>query len=450
MILRTHVKRLAAAAALVWLATPSLHAITLNECIMSALLNNPDVQAATERVQAARAALGEARSAYYPMLGGSATYARTDNAPQAFMMMLNQRAVSMQSDFNNPSDTDNLALSLGLKYRLLDFGRRSLDTAMARDGAEISQLVLRGLQNELAHQVTRGYYTVLQAAAFVAVQEEAVQTIRESLRVANERLKAGGAVKTDVLNLEVQLAQANEELIRARNGVSLSQAALNTAIGTNLVSESALPAATEVPATPPPRQEDPAILRTRPELQAARKAAVLGQAGLQKARKQYWPTLNAFGSVDWNSDVSSDFERSYLVGVMAEADLFDGFRRKSAIAAARAQSRAAEAEVAKAVNNLALDLTAASLQAGEAWERLEVARKSVASAEEALRITRERYQQGATDLPELLTAQVGLTGTRTRNVAARYDYLTALSNLQRARGELVKTYVRDEKGTHND
>ena len=31
-------------------------------------------------------------------------YARTDNPPQAFMMMLNQRSVSMQSDFNSPPD----------------------------------------------------------------------------------------------------------------------------------------------------------------------------------------------------------------------------------------------------------------------------------------------------------------------------------------------------------
>ena len=419
-----------------------LRAVTLDDCIATALRNNPDVQAATERVQAARSALNEARSTYYPMVGGSATYARTDNPPQAFMMLLNQQRVSLQSDFNNPPDTDNLALSLGLKYRLFDFGRRSLDTDMARDGAAISQLVLQGLQNELIHQVARGYYGVLQALAYVAVQEESVQTLQESLRVAGERMKAGSALQTDVLNLDVQLAQANEDLIRSRNGVRLSLAALNTALGTNRVGSTDMPMAAELPANPPPEREDPAVLQNRPELQAARKGATVQRTALERTRRQYWPTLNAFGSVDWNSDVSSDFERSYLVGVMAEVEVFDGFRRQSATAAAKAQARAAEAEVAKAANTLALDLTAASIQAGEAWERLEVARKSIANAEEALRLTRERYQQGAADLPALLTAQTGLTGTRTRNVAARYDYLTALSDLQRARGELAPKYAR--------
>lgn len=437
------------AAALVACAHAAL-GVTLDDCIGTALRVNPDVRAATERVQAATAAIQEAQSAYYPMLGGSATYARTDNPPQAFMMMLNQRNVSMQSDFNNPPDTDNLALSLGVRYRLYDFGRRELDKQMAQGGAEISHLVLQGLQNDLIHQVTRGYYAVLQASAFVGVQEESAQSLQESLRVANERLKAGQTVKTDVLSLDVQLAQANEDLIRARNRVKLAIAALNTAIGTNVANSANMPAGVGQAGAPakglgtrPPVSEDFSVIRTRPELQAARRFAQIQQTGLQKARRQYLPTLNAFGSMDWNSDVSTDFERSYMAGVAAEIDIFDGFRRRAAVAGANAQQRAAEAEAEKAVNNLRLDLTAASIQAGEAWDRLEVVRKSIDNAEEALRITRERYQQGAADLPELLTAQVGLTGTRSRHVSALYDYLTARSNLERARGELIRRYVRN-------
>jgi outer membrane protein TolC len=421
----------------------AVRAVTLEACIAAALEGNPDVRAATERVQAAHAAIREAQSAYYPTVGASAGYARTDNPPQAFMMLLNQRSVSLQSDFNNPSDTENLALRLGAQLRLYDFGRRELDNRMARDGAEISRLVLEALQNELIHQVARGYYSVLQASAFVAVREESVQTFEESLRVARERLNAGGAVKTDVLNLEVQLAQANDDLIRARNGVLLSLAALNTAIGSDLAGPDNLPAGREPSADRPALGADAAAVQVRPEYGAAVRLADVRKAGALKARREYWPTLNAFGSTDWNSDVSADFENSYMVGVQAEVTLFDGFRREAAVTGAEARERAARAEVQKAVNALKLDLATASLQAGEAWDRLEVARKSIENAEEALRITREKYRLGAADIPELLTAQVGLAGTRTRNVAALYDCLTAFSNLERARGALVRHYVKE-------
>ncbi|MEI7435969.1 MAG: TolC family protein [bacterium] len=419
---------------------PGVQAVTLDECIGAALRNNPDLRAAAERVQAARAAIQEARSAYYPMLGASGTYARTDNPPQAFMMLLNQRNVSMQSDFNNPPDTDNLAISLGLKYRLLDFGRRGFDNKMAKGGAEISRLLLQGLQNDLIHQIARGYYSVLQADAFVTVQEEAVQVIRESLRVANERLSSGGAVKTDVLNLDVQLSQTRENLISARNRVKLAIAALNTAIGTNQVIAAPNLVKVGAPDGKPSESQEPAAIENRPELHAAWKMAEVQRTAIRKARSQYWPTVNAFGSVDGNSPVSTDFEQSYLIGVTAELDIFDGFRKHAVLAGAKAQSRVADAESEKVANNLRLDLTSASIQAAEAWERLDVARKSIASAEEALRITQQQYQHGAADIPALLTAQFGLTGTRTRNIAARYDYLIALSNLDRARGGLVKRY----------
>lgn len=428
----------------VLVSLPSAQGVTLDECINITLRNNPDLRGATERVHAATAVIREAKSAYYPMLGVSAAYARTDNPPQAFMMMLNQRNVSMQADFNNPPDTENLALSLVLKYRLCDFGRRGLDNEMVRGGAAISRLLLRGLQNNLIHQVTRGYYSVLQAGAFVSVQEEAVKTLEESLRVAGERLKAGGIVKTDVLNLEVQLARTKEDLIRARNGVKLSLAALNTAIGTNLVDLSSMPAKITPTDTRPPATEDLTVICNRPELQASRKAAEIQESALSRARREYFPTINAFGSMDWNSDVSTDFQSSYVVGVAAEVDLFDGFRRGAAVSGATARRREAAAGVEAAADNLRLDLTAASLQAGEARERMDVVQKSIESAEEALRITQQRYQQGAADLPELLTAQAGLSGTRTRNVAALYDYMIALSNLERARGQLVGRYVKDE------
>ncbi|MEI6970726.1 MAG: TolC family protein [bacterium] len=425
-------------------AIPATGAVTLDECILATLKNNTDIQAATERVQAAEAAIRAAKSAYYPMLGGAVSYARTDNPPQAFMMMLNQRSVSMQADFNNPPETENLALSLGIKYRLYDFGRSGLDVEMARGGAEVSRLLMRGLQNEMIHQVARGYFSVLQADAFVAVQEEAASALEEGLRVAYERLKAGGSIGTDVLNLEVQVAQARDDLIRARHGVKLAIAALNAGIGTNMVDASHMPLAMTPPDSPPRTTEDMGAAGNRPELKAARKVAEIRHAAVRKARREYLPAINAFGSLDWNSDVSSNFEESYMVGIVAEVELFDGFRRGATVSGSAALERAAEAEAGKALSSLQLDLTMAVLQAVEARERLEVVRKGIENAEEALRITQQSYQQGAAALSELLTARTGLSGTRTRNVEALYDYLIAISNLARARGELVNRYAGDE------
>ena len=105
---------------------------------------------------------------------------------------------------------------------------------------------------------------------------------------------------------------------------------------------------------------------------------------------------------------------------------------------------AARADEEKARLNLKLDLQQAFLGAQEAWERLEVVRKSLETAREARRIVQEQYQQGAADVALLLQTQVGVTATETRAAAARYDYLTALSNLQRAKGELGEDAQRSQ------
>ena len=110
--------------------------------------------------------------------------------------------------------------------------------------------------------------------------------------------------------------------------------------------------------------------------------------------------------------------------------------------AAKAEWQTAKNETLKARNNLRLDLHQAYLKAMDAWERLEVSEKSIESASEALRITSELYKQGVAEITVLLTAQVGLTTQKTRSVAAYYDYLTALSNYDRARGLGVERYLK--------
>jgi outer membrane protein len=423
------------------LLSSSALAVTLEECIETALKDNPDAQAAALRVESARAAIREAESAYYPQLTLSSAYARTDNAGQAMFMALNQRSLNMTApgfDINNPGDTENLRASVGAKMRLLDGGQRSLYRDMARLGADASRSQEEAIRNELIYQVTRGYYGVLQAQAFVKVQEETAGSLEENLRVANERFKAGSVVQTDVLNLEVKLAQAREDLIRAQNGAELAIAALNTAIGQDLIPQGPLAEKERTDLAPPPAALDADALEDRPELRAARLNTRIQEDAWKKSKRDYFPTVSAFGSVDWDSEVSTDFEQSYFAGAVAEWEFFTGFRRGASTASAKANYEAAKAQERKARDNLRLDLTQAQLAIKEAWERRDVASRSVTSAEEALRITQERYKQGAADITELLTAQVGLTATRTRNVAAYYDYLTAQANLKRAQGILAK------------
>ncbi len=419
--------------------------LTLDECLKTGLVSSPDIKAASSRLEAAKAGVKSAESAYYPWVTVSSMLARTDNPPQAFMMSLNQRMLNMADptfDPNNPKDTDNLRASIGLQYRLIDGGRRSLDRGMANLGALAVGEGLEVVRNELLHMITKAYYGSVKAKTFINVQEESVKSVEESLRVARERQKAGAALETDVLNLEVQLSQAKEDLVRARNGFLMAVAALNAAVGKDvataeniLISHAGLPeaACVTIPAS---------AAENRAEFKAMKIAAEMRGKALDKAKKEYFPTVNVFASSDWDSDVSSDFEQSYMAGVMVELNIFDGFRSRNAVGEAKAQAQAAAADQEKVLNNLKLDVVQACLEMKEARERVEVTGKGAVSAEQALKVTRDRYQNGATGVAELITAQTGLTAMKARDTAARFDYLIALSNLERAEGKLASKYEK--------
>lgn len=423
----------------------SSRAVTLETCIKTALENNPGIQAGITRIHEAKYMIKQAESAYYPRLYLSGAYSVTDNPPQAFMMSLNQKDLDMADpgfDPNDPDDTDNMRLSIGLKYRIYDGGVKSIHVQMAKESKQLRELGLRAVQNELIHQVTRGYYGVLQAQSFVAVQEESVKSLEENLRIATARFNAGSAVKTDVLNLEVKLAQAREDTIRAKNGVRLAIASLNTAIGSDLILTNGLPVPAREEIREKPESLDFSVIENRPELKVTHTLSNIKEHSYEKVSREHRPTMSAFGSYDLDSGDFSEFENSYLMGVMAEWEFFDGYQLQNKARVAKAQWQTAKKETLKARNDLRLDLQQAYLNAMDAWERLGVSEKSIESAGEALRITSELYKQGVAEISVLLTAQVGLTTQKTRSVAAYYDYLTALSNYDRARGLGVERYMK--------
>lgn len=442
---------LTVATAVAWLSVREVdgaEVVTLERCVENALQRGHKAAAAVSRVDAAEAAGVEARSAWYPRIYVAGSYLLTDNPPQAFMMTLNQRSLNMQDpafDPNEPDITDNMRWTLGLQYRVLDFARGPMvETAQQwRKAAEHRQ---EAVFNEVAHRVTERYYGALMARASVGVREESLKVLEESLRVAGERFKAGAAVRTDVLSLEVKVAEAKEQLIRARNGLLLAVASLNAvAAFRDPVEVGQLQDVVE-PAELPRPQADGWTVKDRPELKAMDSAVKAGAASERRAGMDRRPVVSAFGTLDFDSGNGSSRESSYFAGIMVEMDLFDGFRRSGSAERLKAERAALESDFADAVLSLGLELKQAQLQAEESWERLAVAKKSLESAQEALRMTRERYQQGASDVAELVMAQSGLTAILMSRTAAYYEYLTAMSNVQRAMGVRTTALARGKSG----
>ena len=268
---------------------------TLERALRHALTNSPDARLAQQRVAAAQAGLEQAKAVFWPHVQLQSSYAGTDNPMLVFGSILNQRAFSPGLDFNRVPDVDNLNVKGLLTVPLYSGGQMSSGRAAAKAATHAARYESEAVRDALAFEVVRTFHTVLKARAFVEATEAAAQAFEsDSGDCRKRRFDAGTLLRADVLDVEVRLAQAREDLVRARNALALSERTLRNLIG---LEDAEFVVAGEAPPVSVPTASDAA---ERPEAAALRHRRSAAEAGLRGARGGYYPKLSAFGSVDYD------------------------------------------------------------------------------------------------------------------------------------------------------
>jgi outer membrane protein len=400
---------------------------TLERAIAHALAQNPEARQAQQRVAAAQAGLEQAKAAFWPRVQLESSYAFSDNPMQVFGSILNQRAYSSSVDFNNVPDLDNFNAKGLVTVPLYSGGRNRAGRQSATASTEAARQDADAARNAVAFEVARSYYTILKTAEFVRAAEASAFSFRTNVAVARMRLAAGTLLKNDVLDLEVRLAQADEDLVRARNANALAKRVLRNLLG---LEQGDLVVQEEVPSVGVPESGD---FSRRPELAAARLRERAAEEQVNQARGGYYPRLSAFGSLDY--DYGWKYENgggSYTVGALVQWDLWDGNLTRGKVQEARA-NLALEREGQRKLR-LALDLEVeqARLNLNSAAGRLTVTERAVEQATESVRLTRTRFENGAALMTQLIDAETALVGARVRRAEALADQRIAVAALRKA------------------
>jgi outer membrane protein len=413
--------------------------LTLDQAIGLALTQSPDVGAAERRLEAAKALVTAAEAGFYPNINFGQQYTDTNNPVGAFMSVLNQRRFTFDFDVNNPPPTDNFNTKLSLTQPLFNGGRTVIGRRIAQTTMERSAEDLRRVHQDLRFEVTHAYFTILQAQELVKVQRDAIGQVEAQLALARTRFDAGTAVLSDVLNVEVRLAEVKEESIKAENRLALAKAGLNTILGVEIERDFILDPESRISPLQGRLEEAlKAALERRPELARMQKDVKVGEEQVRLAQTRYWPSLNVVAAYDLDSKNFARVEESWQVGVALQLNLFDGLATTAKVREARQHLEEVKALEQRLKLNLQLEAKEAFLSLQEARDRVQVAAKSVQQAEESLRIIETRYRGEIALITELLDAQVVLTGARTRLVTAHYAEQIALARLQRAMGEAIR------------
>lgn len=416
-------------AALTGLLASAAEPWTLEHALQEGLAQNPDARLAQQRIVAARAGLEQANAAFWPRLQFQSSYTRTDNPMQVFGSILNQRVYSSSLDFNDVPDVDNANVKGLLTVPLYAGGRNQAARDAAKANSQAARQDQEAVRNALGFEIARAFHTVLKTREFIQAAEAGVHAFESNLAVANKRLTGGAALKTEVLDIEVRLAQSREELVRARNAQALAERALRNLLG---IEQGEFTVADRAPVA---RAPDSGDFSGRAELGAARSRQRAAEQQVRSAKSGYLPRISAFGSLDY--DYGWKYENggeSYTGGALLQWDIWDGRLTRARVQEARANVEIAQEEERKLRLALDLECEQARLELKSATERLTVTEQVVAQATESAQITRSRFEQGMALSTQVIDAESALVAARVRRAEAEADQRIAVAALRKALG----------------
>ena len=181
------------------------------EYVKEAWEENPEIRAAEEAVEKARAGVAAAKTAYIPDITAFARHSYQDGVP--FLV----------HNFGT--------VGVNLNYTLWDFGkRRSAVRQNASQLAEAEQNLER-LKEEVAVAVTRDYNKLERTRSMVNVATQVAQLRQESERLATNQATQGVVLISNVRQATAANYEAKAELLQARLGYLLAWAELERTIG---------------------------------------------------------------------------------------------------------------------------------------------------------------------------------------------------------------------------
>jgi outer membrane protein TolC len=468
--------------------------ITLLDAVRSAITRHPALHTEEQQLQISRALRQQASSVFDDVLAGGLNQSHL-NSPLTKYQQSEALASGIQTTnlFSNLTDlnfgstkllrdgitfgptfdvgrtTDNLTNApgvnsshLGLQITLPLLRGRGREVVTSQENAagieiDATLLDLRQTVATLIANAASSYWSYVAAQKSLAVAMGSEQRGRQFLDNVQSLIDADQSPRSDIRNVEANLADRQATRILAQeNALEARQAlALNMGLGADSVSEqlSTLdefpePAAGFVPADDPAklkRYRDEALNR-RFDLQAADKrvveAKVLSKASFNLLKPQLDLTFSTGYSGLAEGTQASRYLYSPFTGVQgldAVAGVVYQFPHanslaKGKVAQATALLRQAEIHSQDLSRTVASSVTTSYSSLRNAVLRLEKARKSVAEFQAALEGEHEKLTLGIGSVVDILTVEDRLTTALQGEVQAQMSYAVALVTFRYATG----------------
>ncbi|WP_175711209.1 efflux transporter outer membrane subunit [Burkholderia ambifaria] len=364
--------------------------------------SNQTIAQSAAAYRQARALVAEARAAYFPTVGLTASGSRARSGRTS--------TSSSASGFGSSSSISNsYSVGLDASWEPDLWGKVSRSVSAQRAGEAAAAADLANARLSQQALLAQTYFQLRTSDALQRLLDDTVKSYGDSLKLTQNQYAQGVAARADVIQAQTQLQSAQAAAID--NGVARAQYehAIATLIGEPASTFSLPP--NPLTAQPPitPVDVPSALLERRPDIAAAERRAASANEQIGVAIAAFFPTLTLSATGGFQSSVWSQLftlpARFWTVGPQLAATLFDAGLRAAQTDAARAtydQDVAAyRLAVLTAFQDVEDNLASQRIFAQE----VDVQRQAVDSAEHALAIVTNQYKAGTVAYLNVLSAQ---------------------------------------------
>lgn len=337
-----------------------------------------------------------------------------------------------QINYAEPTNASYITLSLPL----YSGGKNEGNIEMAKINVTMAQLALLKTKQDVKLNTISAYYNVLSARKVQAVDQETVDNYTLHLNNVKAQYSVGNIAKSDVLASEVELLNAQQTLLKAKNSYDT---AVNTL--TKLIrwkSTEPLEFVDDFQYVPVDQTMDQCITYAqehRPDLKKYKFSIKEAEKDVEVVRADQKPSVSLTAATGWGSSIlPKEDNRDEYVGVTTSWNLFDGQITESNVKKAQSAVKAARLELESEKDDIEVSVKEYYLGVKEAEKRMETTKVAVNKAEEDYSIAEAKYQTGDGILLDVIDAQLALTTAKNNYIDAQYDYATYKVKLENAMG----------------
>jgi len=398
-----------------------------------ALRLNPSTRQSWQAARSAAASYGIAQAPYYP----HASFEADGGYNRLLFQVVPGPAVIKQWSASPMAE---------LTYTLLDFGRRSADSELARQELAAANFGFNRTMQTVVYAVQSSYYALAAAQAAVQAATENVELARTDLEAVSRRVDLGLATEPALLLARESEAQAEFQLESAHTLVNDSRAGLAVAVGVAADEPLEIQSLDNQPVPKTLGKEVEQMIteavRERPDLEAEAAKYRASEAAVKRSHAQWFPVLTAdanYGEQAWwytfsNSNTIKSASPQYEALLTLRWDIFTGFSRIDDDRRTEANRKAERESVKSLELETIAEVWRSYYDFQTAVKKYQFAQALLAAAQESYNDNLDTYRQGLSTIVELLTADTALANARLTMVQSTAELLTSSATVAYAVG----------------